>query len=127
MKYYDELARYERKGFDIIVDKTWEDISLRDCFDDSCYNIAEMEEKVNDGRLDWFMLRVRVMFEGHEFAEEYLGGLLYEDARECLTDGTAEDVIYTALENAKREVYSLAGKLWALQMEMDYADAQPAE
>lgn len=124
MRYYDELARYERKGFDVIVDKTWEETSLRDCFDDSCYDIRDMEDRVNSGELDWFMLRVRVMFEGHEMGSAYLGGLMYKDAGEVLTDGVAEDLIDEALQEAKREVNNLAGKLWALQMEMDYADAQ---
>lgn len=111
MRYYDELATYERNGFDIIVDKTWEDIALRDCFDDTCFDIKDMEDKVNSGNLDWFMLRVRVMVEGHELASEYLGGMLYEDARECLTDGSAEDLIATALESAKTQVYKLYKKL----------------
>lgn len=26
MQHYQELARYDRSGFGIIVDKTWEDI-----------------------------------------------------------------------------------------------------
>jgi len=30
------------------------------------------------------------------------------------------------MEEAKKEVNRLAGKLWALQMEMDYKDAEPA-
>lgn len=122
MRYYDELARYERMGFDVIVDKTWEDLDLRGQFEDS--DLDEIVDKVNNGTYEWFMLRVRVMFEGHEMGSAYLGGCLYEDAREVLIDGTAEDLIDEALQNAKREVNNLAGKLWALQMEMDYADAQ---
>ena len=122
MRYYDELARYERMGFDVIVDKTWEDLDLRGQFEDS--DLDEIVDKVNNGTYEWFMLRVRVMFEGHEMGSAYLGGCLYEDAREVLTDGTAEDLIDQALREAKQEVNNLAGKLWALQMEMDYADAQ---
>ena len=114
MRYYDELARYERDGFEIIVDKSWEDIPLRDCFDDSCYDIKEMEDKVNSGLLDWFFLRVRVFVEGNELGSSYLGGMLYEDARECLTDGTAEDQIYMAMEEAKKAVYPLMRKLMAI-------------
>jgi hypothetical protein len=108
MRYYDKLAEYEREGYTIIVDKTWEDLQLRDCFDDSCFDIADMERKVNFGDLDWFMLRVRVIVEGLELSSEYLGGCLYEDAKECLTDGTAEDVIYTAMDHAKSQVYRLS-------------------
>jgi hypothetical protein len=114
MRYYDELARYEREGFDIVVDKSWEELSLRDCFDDSCYDIAEMEEKVNRGDLDWFFLRVRVFVEGNELGSHYLGGCLYEDAREVLTDGTAEDCIYEAMAEAKKAVYPLMRKLQAI-------------
>lgn len=111
MRYYDELARLERDGFDIIVDKTWEDIALRDCFDDECYNIAEMEEQVQNCDLDWFMLRVRVMLDGHELGSHYLGGCLYKDAREVLTDGTAEDCISEALHEAREEARRLVGSL----------------
>ena len=120
MRYYDELVRFEdREGFEIIVDKTWEDIALRDCFDDTCYDIADMERKVNDGSLDWFMLRVRALVDGHELAAEYLGGCLYEDARECLTDGTAEDLIETAVINAKKAVWPLMRKLQAINEEIE--------
>ncbi len=118
-RYYDELARYEREGFDVIVDKTWEEISLRDCFDDSCYDIRDMENKVNSGELDWFMLRVRALVDGHELGSAYLGGCLYEDAREVLSDGTAEDQIYMALEEAKKAVWPLMRQLQAINEEIE--------
>ena len=110
MRYYDKLAELEREGFDVIVDKTWEEISLRDCFDDTCYNIKDMEDRVNSGSLDWFMLRVRVLAEGLELGTHYLGGCLYEDARQVLTDGTAEDCIAEALTEAKSKVYRVYRK-----------------
>jgi GH15 family glucan-1,4-alpha-glucosidase len=119
MRYYDELARFEREGFDVIVDKTWEEISLRDCFDDTCYDIRDMEDKVNSGFYDWFMLRVRVLVEGHELGSAYLGGCLYEDAREVLSDGTAEDQIFMAIEEARKEVYPLMRKLQAINEETE--------
>ena len=107
MRYYDRLAEFERDDFDIIVDKTWEDIAIRDCFDDSCYDIRDMENKVNSGELDWFMLRVRVLVEGLELGSSYLGGCMYADAREVLKDGTAEDLIAEALDQARARVYPL--------------------
>ena len=126
MRYYDELAVYEREGYEIIVDKTWEDIQLRDCFDDGCYDIAEMEDKVNRGDLDWFMLRVRVLVEGLELDSEYLGGCLYEDAREVLTDGTAEDLIAQSMANAQKQVYRLYKKFQDLSWELDAAGVDRA-
>ena len=119
MRYYDTLAVYERDGFDIIVDKTYEDMDPRDSFDDECFNLKEMYSDIECGNLDWFMLRVRVMVEGLELSSQFLGGCLYKDAREVLTDGTAEDLIAEALVEAKRDVYRLYKKFQDLSWELD--------
>jgi hypothetical protein len=65
------------------------------------------------------MLRVRVLVEGLELASEYLGGCLYSDPREVLTDGTAEDLIGQALDNAKPKVYALKQKFAELSDMVD--------
>ena len=111
MRYYDELARYERDGFEIIVDKTWEDLNPRDSFDESCCDIEEIIKDIDRGHLDWFMLRVRALVDGHELGSAYLGGMLYEDPSECLTDGSAEDMICEAIKEAKTEARRLVGSL----------------
>ena len=118
-RYYDELAVYERNGFDVIVDKSWEDISVADCFDDTQFDIAEINHNIEHGHLDWFMLRVRVMVENIELSSEFLGGCLYKDAREVLTDGTAEDLIDQALTAAKKDVYRLYKKFQDISWELD--------
>jgi hypothetical protein len=118
-RYYDTLAEFEREGYDIIVDKSWEDLSVRDCFDDSCHDIDTIIKDIDSGRLDWFMLRVRVMVEGLELNSEYLGGCLYEDAREVLSDGTAEDIIDQALSRAKGQVYRLSRVFGGLSAAVD--------
>ena len=119
MRYYDELARYEREGFDIIVDKTYDDTNPGDCFDDTCYDINDICRQIEHGQLDWFMLRVRVLVEGHELGSAYLGGCLYEDAREVLSDGTAEDQIHMALEEAKKAVWPLMRRLQAINADLE--------
>jgi hypothetical protein len=105
---YDELATYERDGYTIIVDKTWEDLDPRGQFEES--DLAEILEKINNYTYDWFMLRVRVLAEGVELGSAYLGGCLYEDSREVLADGTAEDMIYEAMAEAKANVYRVYRK-----------------
>lgn len=110
MRTYDELLNEKRGPFTVIVDKTYEDLHPRDCFDDSCYDIDDMCKKIDSYDLDWFMLRTRVFFEGVELSCEYLGGCLYEDAREVLTDGMAEDQIYQALLHAKVEAANMKKK-----------------
>lgn len=115
MRYYDTLAEYDRDGFNVIVDKTWEDLPLEDLFDTSLdpdtgkpyYDVKDMARKIDQGALDYFMLRVRVMHEDVELAVNYVGGFLYEDAREVLTDGVAEDMIWETLEDAKKRVPTL--------------------
>jgi hypothetical protein len=119
MRYYDTLAEYERNGFDIIVDKSYEDLDPKDCFDDECFNLKEMYNDIECGNLDWFMLRVRVMVENIELSSQFLGGCLYKDAREVLTDGTAEDLIAEALVEAKRDVYRLYKKFQGISWELD--------
>jgi hypothetical protein len=118
-RYYDEIGSFERDGFFIIVDKTYEDINPRDSFDDSCHDVDEIIKDIDRGHFEWFMLRVRALVDGHEMASEYLGGCLYEDAREVLTDGTAEDLISEALITAKRDVYRMYKKFQELSFNID--------
>ena len=119
MRYWDELLREQRGDLEIVVDKSWEDIPVRDLFDESCYDIKEMEDKVNSGQLDWFMLRARVFVEGLEVGDSIVGGFMYEDAREVLKDGTAEDLIYQAIEEAKPKFYRLSRVFGGLSAEVD--------
>jgi len=116
MRHFDELARYEREGFEIIVDKTWEDTHPRDCFDDSVTDIGKLCEQIDTGYYDWFMLRVRCLVDGHELAAEYLGGCCYENARDVLTDGVAEDIIWTAMNEAKQRAAALSQRLFMLSL-----------
>ncbi len=109
MRHYEELAKYHRDGFDIVVDKTWEDIDPRGQFD--LPDVEEILMKIDEGTYDWFMLRVRVFFDAHEMGSHYLGGCLYEDAKQVLTDGTAEDCISQAMDEAKQEIVRLREKL----------------
>ena len=119
MRDYTELAHYQRNGFDVIVDKTWEDIPLDHLFDTSIdpdtglpyYDVEQMARQIDRCELDYFMLRVRVLLDGHELGSHYVGGFLYEDAREVLRDGTAEDMIYEAMLEAKTEARRLVGAL----------------
>lgn len=117
MRYWDELLREEVDGVIVVVDKSWEDLPIRDLFDDTVFDIAEMEDKVNRGDLDWFMLRARVLYRGLELGSAIVGGFLYEDPREVLRDGTAADLIWQAKDEASREIPKLIEGL--LRVEVD--------
>jgi len=120
-RYYDTIAEFERDGFTVIVDKTYEDFNPRDHFEDD--NIDEILRKIDNGTYEWFMLRVRVLVEGLELGSAYLGGCLYEDAREVLSDGTAEDFIDEAMKEAKAQVYRLSKKFAELSEQVDRENA----
>lgn len=115
MRHYETLAEYDRQGFNVIVDKTWEDLPLEDLFDTSTdpdtglpyFDVKDMYSKIDQGSLDYFMLRVRVMHEDLELAVNYVGGFLYEDASEVLRDGTAEDMISESLDEARKRIPEL--------------------
>jgi hypothetical protein len=117
MRYYDTLAEFERDGYTIIVDKSYEDLNPRDSFDTD--DIEEIIKDIDRGHLEWFMLRVRVLVEGLELGSAYLGGCLYEDPKEILTDGTAEDFIAEAMVEAKSQVYRLSRKFTELSYAVD--------
>ena len=127
MRYWDELLREDRGDLEVVVDKSWEDIPVADLFDDSIdpdtglpiYDIKEMERQINAGDLDWFMLRARVFVEGLEVGSSIVGGFLYADAREVLKDGTAEDLIYQAVEEAKPKFYRLSRVFGGLSAAVD--------
>jgi len=118
-RYFDEIDSFERDGFTVIVDKTYEDIDpwdqLSECFDSKEQLYADIES----GKYDWFMLRVRLMVDEYEIAVEWLGGCLYENAREVLTDGTVDDLIATAMITAKREVYRMYKRFQDISWEHD--------
>ena len=120
-RYYDTIAEFTRDGFDIIVDKTYEDMHPRDHFEDD--NMDEIIRKIDNGTYEWFMLRVRVLVEGLELGSSYLGGCLYEDPREVLTDGVAEDFIAEAMTEAKSQVYRLSKKFAELSEQVDRESA----
>ena len=120
-RYYDTIAEFTRDGFDIIVDKTYEDLNPRDCFDTD--DIDAIVKDIDRGHLEWFMLRVRVLVEGLELGSSYLGGCLYEDPNEVLTDGVAEDFIAEAMKEARPKVYGLKQKFAELSEQVDRESA----
>jgi hypothetical protein len=101
------------------VDKTYEDIDpwdqLSECFD----NKKDLYADIESGKYDWFMLRVRALVDGHEMGTSYLGGCLYENPKDVLTDGTAEDLISESLIEAKRDVYRMYKRFQELSFNID--------
>ena len=123
MRHYEHLATFEREGFEIVVDKTWEDIDPWDQLSECFPSRKQLYADIESCKYDWFMLRVRAMFRGHEMGCSYLGGCLYEDAREVLTDGTVEDQLIEVMHEARQEALRLKMDLVELDLER-YAEVE---
>ena len=115
--YWDVLEERDQGQLHIVIDKTWEDCSPRDLFDDTVYDLDEICGKIDSYDLDWFVLRARVFYEDIELGSSIVGGFLYEDARETLTDGTADDLIWTAMQDARARASDLKTKFMELEVE----------
>ena len=118
MQHWEKLTEIDRSGLRIIVEKTWEDTHPSDVFEDGpgwgFDSISDLCEKIDRHLFDWFCLRVRVMLDDIELANSYLGCCLYEDARDVLTDGTAEESIAEAMQDIPRRLTELAQKFTML-------------
>jgi len=92
------------------VSWTYEYVPLRDCFDDTCYDIAEMERKVDSGLLDWFVARVQFFYNGVEAGSDYLGGCLYEDVDKAFEDGL-DGYLEDMIQEAEAEAIDFIGTM----------------
>jgi len=117
-QYWYGMRQAEQDGMLIVVDRTYCDLDPADMFDD-LWDIKEMKEKISNGFYDWFDLRVRVLVEGLEVGSAICGGYLYEDAMDVFEDGTAQDLIDEAMEEAKGKFYALGRKFTALAEAVD--------
>jgi hypothetical protein len=122
---WDVLEERDVGQLHIVVDKTWDEGHPKDCFDTSIdpdtgkpyFDIEEICDKIDSYELDWFVLRARVFYENIELGRSIVGGFLYEDAREVLQDGTAEDLMCEAMREAKKRAAQL--KTAFLDLEVD--------
>lgn len=112
MRNWDVLDRRIHKGFDIVIDTSYEDIHPSELFDDTCHDVKEICRKIDQGIYDWFMVRVRAMVDGIEMSSSYLGGCLYEDRRDFLAEeAMVDDLVDEAVFQAEIRAKSLTKKL----------------
>jgi hypothetical protein len=111
MNPYVTLQEFERDGFQVVVETCAEDAHPSDFFDDTCHDLQDMVRKIDYGVWDWFQVRVRVQAAGVELGRAHLGGCLYGDRSDVLTDGVVEDLIQESLDQARDTVTKLRDQL----------------
>jgi hypothetical protein len=115
MTHWDTLATVERDGYTVVLETTWEDTALRDCFEESEFDLADLARQIDRGDLEWFVLRARALVDTHTLGESYLGGLLYEDPKAVLSDGVADEAVDMAVATANTRIADLQQKLAMLR------------
>ncbi len=109
MTHYELIHTEQYKGFDIKFYVTCEDSHPRDSFDDTCWDVQELCNKINNGDYVWFIAKVTANKHGIELAADYLGGNLYENAMQFVTeDGYYADMRETVVMEATTNIELLA-------------------
>lgn len=118
MRYYTTVKEFKVDQFDVIVDWTYEDCSVRDCFDETEEEFREMERR-QEAHLDThYIARVRAMYDGVEMGSSHLGSCY---ARDCSPEddinegigGYLEDMVDEAVDQARTEAVAMLQRLKA--------------
>ena len=107
MRYFETIKTEDTQGFHIVCSVGHEDTHPRDSFDDSCHDIDDICRKIDSGEYVWFMARVEAYKEGILLGTDYLGGCLYNSYKEFTEDAYYEDMVNTAIADAKANLEKL--------------------
>jgi hypothetical protein len=107
MRHYQQIYSHSSRGFHVVLSITPEDIHPRDLFDDSEYDISEICRKIDNGTYEWFCARVEAYKHGILLGAACLGGNLYDDAREFITDDPFDDLMDKAIFEAEANLTKL--------------------
>ena len=110
---YHEVARCKQDFYTIAVDWWYEDVAIRDVFDDTVTDVEEMERRCDAGIDFHFITRVRVFYRQYEVANDTLGSCYASDCypeTEILENrlgGYFDDMLAEARAEADRELVRL--------------------
>jgi hypothetical protein len=116
MRYYTTAKEFKVDQFDVIVDWTYEDCSVRDCFDETEEEFREMERRLDNEIDTHYIARVRAMYDGVEMGVDHLGSCY---ARDCSPEddinagigGYLEDMVDQAVDQARNEAVAMLQRL----------------
>ena len=110
---FHEVAQWREDFYTIAVDWWYEDVPVRDMFDDTVSDVAEMERRCDAGIDFHFITRVRVFYREYEVANDTLGSCYAsgcypeEEILENRLGGNFDDMLEQAREEADRELVRL--------------------
>lgn len=107
MQFYNILEERVIEKFNIIIDYTYSWDHPYVVFPKENYDVDIILKKIDNRQLEYFDLRVRVLFKGTEFARETIPNLLYKDAYDILKQEEMEDVVDSVIYDAKEKIVKL--------------------
>lgn len=111
MEHWTIISTRKDGPFTYRYSHTYEDSSIRDCFDDSENWYRDIESKVERGAMEWFILRVECLVNGLVLGADYLGGNLYDSIDDAMREqlgGHLADMEETARIQAILKLHEFA-------------------
>jgi|SRR6056297_374332 len=118
MRYWHEVKRFKQEQFDVIVDWTYEEVPIRDMFDETVFDIEDMERRHNAGTDTHYVARVRFLYDGVEMGCATLGSCYAYgcDPEDDINDGISgylEDLMAEAESEARERAVEMLDQLKA--------------
>ena len=115
-QFYSTVQEFTQDQFNIIVDWTYEDFSIRDCFEETEERFAEMERRLELYLDTHYIMRVRALYNGVEMGCSTLGSCYAydcspaEDITKNMTD-YLEDLVTEAVAEARTNATAMLEKM----------------
>jgi hypothetical protein len=101
MTYFEKIWEYKTANFTVDLSLAPEDMAP-DWHFETEQERQQLLEDINEGRLEWFIARVRVLWDGEEIASDYLGGCCYKSFDEFRHDPYFYSMIHEAIKEARQ-------------------------
>ena len=114
MNRYQLEHSEQYQGFTIRFYSEYEHTHPRESFDDTCWDIQELCDKIDNGDYVWFTAKVTASKNGIELASDYLSCCLYESVMQFVTeDGYYNDMRQTVINEAHKTIELLTSEVTA--------------
>ena len=116
MRYWHEAKRFAKDQFTVVWDWTYEEVPIRDMFDETVFDIADMERRHNAGIDTHYIARVTFLYDGEEVGSATLGscyahGCDPEDDMKAGISGYMEDMMEEAESEARERAVEMLDRL----------------
>ena len=105
MTYFEKIWEYKTANFTVDLSVAPENMAPDEHFDwhfETEKERQQLLEDINEGRLEWFIARVQVLWDGREIASDYLGGCCYKSFDEFRHDPYFYSMIHEAIKEARQ-------------------------